>query len=142
METQPDRVMLPEPKLRLLFRVEAQVAERFASGEGSGGFCVESVREGSFSGPAARGSIISGGITRIREVPSGTRLEGKYNLKTDDGAILYAQLQGTLKDGAGVAHLTFTAASKKYAFLGDVVALSAVEYAAGETIIFTAYAME
>lgn len=141
MGTETSRPALPEPKLRPIFRLEARTAQTFAS-EMGGTVRLESVSSGTFSGEAATGVVIDGGITRIEQCPSFSRVEGKYNLKTGDGAVIYAAVDGCLTAGEGILHLTLTAAAKKYAWLNDLIAMASARYSADEGFCLAAFALE
>jgi hypothetical protein len=101
---------LPEPRLTLVYRLEAVLGEPLDFGEVSQGHrrIVPQIG-GSFEGPDVKGKLLPGASADWQIVlPDGTVLGNiRYTLQTDDGALLYVQSRGVRHGSAEVlARLT------------------------------------
>jgi Protein of unknown function (DUF3237) len=89
--------LLPDPRLSLVYRLEAVLGEPLELGEVSGGRrrIVPQIG-GTFEGPQMRGKLLPG-VSADWQVllPDGTALgDIRYALQTDNGALLYVQSRG------------------------------------------------
>jgi Protein of unknown function (DUF3237) len=89
--------LLPDPRLSLVYRLEAVLGEPLELGEVSGGRrrIVPQIG-GTFEGPQMRGKLLPGVSADWQVVlPDGTALgDIRYALQTDNGALLYVQSRG------------------------------------------------
>jgi hypothetical protein len=88
---------LPEPRLTLIYRLEAALGEPVDVGEVSAGRRrIVPLTGGTFSGPELNGELLPGASADWQIVlPDGTALgDIRYTLQTDGGALLYVQSQG------------------------------------------------
>jgi uncharacterized protein DUF3237 len=89
--------VLPDPRLRLVYRLEAVLGEPLELGAVSGGRrrIVPQIG-GTFEGPQMRGKLLPGVSADWQLVlPDGTALgDIRYALQTDNGALLYVQSRG------------------------------------------------
>jgi hypothetical protein len=96
---------LPEPRLTLVYRLEAVLGEPLDFGEVSQGHrrIVPQIG-GSFEGPDVKGKLLPGASADWQIVlPDGTVLGNiRYTLQTDDGALLYVQSRGVRHGSAEV----------------------------------------
>jgi Protein of unknown function (DUF3237) len=96
---------LPEPRLTLVYRLEAVLGEPLDFGEVSQGHrrIVPQIG-GSFEGPDVKGKLLPGASADWQIVlPDGTVLgDIRYTLQTDDGALLYVQSRGVRHGSAEV----------------------------------------
>src|SRR6478735_3964857 len=88
---------LPEPRLTLVYRLEAVLGEPLDLGEVSQGHrrIVPQIG-GTFEGPHLKGKLLPGVSADWQIIlPDGTALgDIRYTLQTDDGALLYVQSRG------------------------------------------------
>jgi hypothetical protein len=85
---------LPEPRLTLVYRLEAELGEPLDLGEVSQGHRrIVPQTGGTFTGPELNGKLLPGASADWQIVlPDGTALgDIRYTLQTDDGALLYVQ---------------------------------------------------
>ena len=90
-------VQLPEPRLTLVYRVEAALAEPLDLGETARGRRrIAAWASGSFSGPDIAGTVMPGVSADWQIIlPDGTTLANlRYTLQTDDGGLLYVRSHG------------------------------------------------
>ena len=96
---------LPEPRLTLVYRLEALLGEPLDLGEVSQGHrrIVPQIG-GTFEGPDLKGKLLPGASADWQIVlPDGTVLgDIRYTLQTDDGALLYVQSRGVRHGSAQV----------------------------------------
>src|SRR6478672_13193637 len=96
---------LPEPRLTLVYRLEAVLGEPLELGEVSQGHrrIVPQIG-GTFEGPDLKGKLVPGVSADWQIVlPDGTALgDIRYTLQTDDGALLYVQSRGVRHGSAEV----------------------------------------
>jgi Protein of unknown function (DUF3237) len=96
---------LPEPRLTLVYRLEAVLGEPLDFGEVSQGHrrIVPQIG-GTFEGPDVKGKLLPGASADWQIVlPDGTVLGNiRYTLQTDDGALLYVQSRGVRHGSAEV----------------------------------------
>jgi hypothetical protein len=88
---------LPEPRLTLIYRLEAELGEPVELGEVSAGRRrIVPQTGGTFSGPELSGRLLPGASADWQLVlPDGTALgDIRYTLETDGGALLYVQSRG------------------------------------------------
>jgi Protein of unknown function (DUF3237) len=88
---------LPEPRLSLVYRLEAVLGEPLDLGEVScGRRRIVPQTGGTFEGPHMKGKLLPGVSADWQIVlPDGTvRGDIRYTLQTDDGALLYVQSRG------------------------------------------------
>jgi Protein of unknown function (DUF3237) len=89
--------LLPDPRLSLVYRLEAVLGDPLELGEVSGGRRrIVPQTGGTFEGPHMKGKLLPGvsGDWQI-VLPDGTvRGDIRYTLQTDDGALLYVQSRG------------------------------------------------
>ena len=93
----------PPPGLRFAF--EARVKVGAARVTESGGITrrVIPILEGTFEGPGLKGIVLAGGADWQVVRPDGTtELEARYDLQTDDGAILSVENRGLRRGPAEV----------------------------------------
>ena len=88
---------LPEPRLTLVYRLEAVLGEPLDLGEVSQGHrrIVPQIG-GTFAGPELNGKLLPG-VSADWQIllPDGTAVADiRYTLQTDDGALLYVQSRG------------------------------------------------
>jgi hypothetical protein len=94
---------LPEPRLTLVYRLEATLGEPQDLGEIiRGRRRIVPLTGGRFSGPELNGELIGGtGADWQIVLPDGTALgDIRYTLKTDTGTLLYVRSQ-TVRHGSG-----------------------------------------
>jgi hypothetical protein len=96
---------LPEPRLTLVYRLEAVLGEPLELGRVSQGHrrIVPQIG-GTFEGPDMKGRLLPGASADWQIVlPDGTVLADiRYTLQTDDGALLYVQSGGVRHGSADV----------------------------------------
>jgi hypothetical protein len=96
---------LPEPRLTLVYRLEAVLGEPLDLGEVSQGHrrIVPQIG-GTFEGPDLKGKLLPGVSADWQIIlPDGTALgDIRYTLQTDDGALLYVQSRGVRHGTAAV----------------------------------------
>jgi Protein of unknown function (DUF3237) len=96
---------LPEPRLTLVYRLEAVLGEPLDLGEVSQGRrrIVPQI-SGTFEGPDLKGKLLPGVSADWQIVlPDGSTLgDIRYTLQTDDGALLYVQSRGVRHGSAAV----------------------------------------
>jgi hypothetical protein len=88
---------LPEPRLTLVYRLEAELGEPVDIGDVSAGRRrIVPQTGGTFSGPELNGRLLPGSSADWQIVlPDGTALgDIRYTLETDGGALLYVQSRG------------------------------------------------
>jgi hypothetical protein len=85
---------LPEPRLTLVYRLEAALGEPLDIGDVSQGHRrIVPQTGGTFTGPELNGTLLPGVSADWQTVlPDGTAIgDIRYTLRTDDGALLYVQ---------------------------------------------------
>ncbi|HEY2603028.1 MAG TPA: DUF3237 domain-containing protein [Thermoleophilaceae bacterium] len=85
---------LPEPRLTLVYRLEAALGEPLDIGDVSQGHRrIVAQTGGTFTGPELNGTLLPGVSADWQTVlPDGTAIgDIRYTLRTDDGALLYVQ---------------------------------------------------
>jgi hypothetical protein len=85
---------LPEPRLTLVYRLEATLGEPLDIGDvGQGRRRIVPQTGGTFTGPELNGRLLPGVSADWQTVlPDGTAIgDIRYALQTDDGALLYVQ---------------------------------------------------
>jgi len=88
---------LPDPRLNLIYRLEATVSDPQDVGEISAGHRrIVPLTGGTFTGPELRGTLVPGASADWQIVlPDGTALgDVRYTLETEHGDLLYVQSQG------------------------------------------------
>ncbi len=88
---------LPDPRLNLIYRLEAAVGDPKDVGEISAGRRrIVPLTSGTFSGPELRGTLLPGASADWQIIlPDGTALgDVRYTLETERGDLLYVQSQG------------------------------------------------
>jgi hypothetical protein len=88
---------LPEPRLTLIYRLEAALGEPVDIGEVSAGRRrIVPQTGGTFSGPELNGRLVPGASADWQIVlPDGTAVgDIRYTLETEGGALLYVQSRG------------------------------------------------
>jgi hypothetical protein len=88
---------LPDPRLSLLYRLEATVGDPQDVGQVSAGHRrIVPLTGGTFSGPELRGTLLPTPSADWQIIlPDGTALgDVRYTLKTDSGDLLYVQSRG------------------------------------------------
>ena len=96
---------LPEPRLTLVYRLDAVLGEALDFGEvGQGHRRIVPQIGGTFEGPDVKGKLLPGASADWQIVlPDGTVLgDIRYTLQTDDGALLYVQSRGVRHGSAEV----------------------------------------
>ncbi|CCG84029.1 protein of unknown function [Taphrina deformans PYCC 5710] len=93
--TKPD-FKLPEPKFEFLLHLECDMEEFHMIGKGPHGKRATVIfKGGRFKGPKLQGRILpGGGDWEVIEDDSTAYLDTRYNLETDDGAVIYLQTTG------------------------------------------------
>jgi muconolactone delta-isomerase len=97
--------LLPEPRLTLVYRLEATLGEPLDVGETAQGHRrIVPLTGGMFTGPDITGRLLPGVSADWQIVqPDGTALaDVRYTLLTDHGALLYVQSRGTRYGSAEV----------------------------------------
>ena len=87
-------IALPEPRLTLVYRLEATLAAPLELGEIAHGHRrIVALTGGTFTGPEINGTLLPGASADWQIVlPDGTALgDIRYTLQTDGGALLYVQ---------------------------------------------------
>jgi hypothetical protein len=87
---------LPDPRLNLIYRLEASVGDPQDVGEISAGHRrIVPLTGGTFSGPQLRGTLLAGASADWQIIlPDGTALgDVRYTLETERGDVLYVQSQ-------------------------------------------------
>jgi len=100
-----ENARLPEPRLTLVYRLEAELGERIDVGTGPAGLRrIVPWAGGTFSGPELTGRVVPGANADWQVVlPDGTALADiRYTLETDGGDLLYVQSHGTRHGNADV----------------------------------------
>ncbi len=85
---------LPEPRLRLVYRLEARLGEPLDLGETAPGRRrIVPLTDGTFEGPEISGRLVPGASADWQTVlPDGTALgDIRYTLQTDAGTLLYVR---------------------------------------------------
>src|SRR5262245_32035849 len=93
----PSRSDLPEPRLSLVFRLEATVGQPLDLGVTAQGHRrIVPLTDGTFTGPQLNGTLLPGASADWQIVlPDGTALgDIRYTLQTDGGDLLYVQSRG------------------------------------------------
>ena len=88
---------LPDPRLNLIYRLEATVGDPQDVGEISAGHRrIVPLTGGTFIGPELRGTLVPGASADWQIIlPDGTTLgDVRYTLETEHGDLLYVQSQG------------------------------------------------
>jgi hypothetical protein len=96
---------LPEPRLILVYRLEATLGQPLDLGEGSQGHRrIVPLTGGTFAGPELRGRLLPGASADWQTVlPNGTALgDIRYALQTDAGELLYVQSRSVRHGSAEV----------------------------------------
>ena len=96
---------LPEPRLTLVYRLEATLGEPLDLGESTQGHRrIVPQTGGTFRGPEIAGKLLPGASADWQIVlPDGTALADiRYTLQTDDGALLYVRSRGVRHGNAEV----------------------------------------
>ena len=90
-------VVLPDPSLTRVYRLEANVGEALELGEiAEGRRRIVPLTGGTFTGPELNGNLLPGSSADWQIVlPDGTALgDIRYALQTDDGDLLYVRSRG------------------------------------------------
>ncbi|OJJ01839.1 hypothetical protein ASPVEDRAFT_83362 [Aspergillus versicolor CBS 583.65] len=114
------------PTLEFLYSLNATVGEPIEVGNGPSGERVAiPVTGGTFKGPRLSGKVLNVGAEWGVTDPNGTfRADARYQLKTDDGANIYVQLNGPSKgEGHAQSRITLETGSEEYYWLNDIVAV-------------------
>jgi hypothetical protein len=88
---------LPQPQLRLAYRLEATLGEPLdLGGTVQGDRRIVPLTAGSATGPLIRGALVAGASADWQTVlPDGTALADiRYTLRTEEGHLLYVQARG------------------------------------------------
>lgn len=96
---------LPDPRLNLIYRLEASVGDPQDVGETSAGHRrIVPLTGGNFSGPELRGTLLPGASADWQIIlPDGTALgDVRYTLETEHGDLLYVQSQSVRHGSAAV----------------------------------------
>jgi hypothetical protein len=96
---------LPEPRLTMIFRLEATVGRPFDLGDTAQGHRrIVPLTGGTFTGPELNGTLLPGASADWQTVlPDGTALgDIRYTLQTDSGELLYVQSRGVRHGSAEV----------------------------------------
>jgi hypothetical protein len=98
-------VELPQPRLRLAYRLEATLGEPLDLGETAQGHRrIVPMTGGTFTGPLISGKLVPRASADWQIVlPDGTALADiRYTLQTDGGPLLYVQARGVRHGGPDV----------------------------------------
>jgi Protein of unknown function (DUF3237) len=98
-------VHLPEPRLTLVYRLEATLGQTLDLGERPQGHRrIVPQTGGTFTGPQLRGKLLPGASADWQTIlPDGTALgDIRYTLQTDAGELLYVQSRGVRHGSAEV----------------------------------------
>ena len=98
-------VLLPDPRLTLVYRLDATVGAPLDVGDlVAGRRRIVPLTEGTFNGPRISGTLVPGASADWQIVqPDGTALgDIRYVLKTDAGDLLYVQSRGVRHGSAEV----------------------------------------
>lgn len=90
-------VQLPQPRLSLVFRLEATLGRPLDLGDSPQGHRrIVPLTGGTFTGPELNGTLLAGSSADWQVVlPDGTALgDVRYTLQTDAGELLYVQSRG------------------------------------------------
>jgi hypothetical protein len=90
-------IQLPDPRLTLVYRLEATLAAPLDLGEIAAGHRrIVALTGGTFTGPELNGKLLSGASADWQTIlPDGTALgDIRYTLQTDSGALLSVQSRG------------------------------------------------
>jgi hypothetical protein len=107
-ETKPEvneKGRLPDPRLDLVYRLEATVGDPQDVGQISAGHRrIVPLTGGIFSGPELRGTLLPGASADWQTVlPDGTVLgDVRYTLKTEKGDVLYVRSRGVRHGSPGI----------------------------------------
>src|SRR5437016_5374338 len=96
---------LPEPRLTLIYRLEATLAQPLNLGKVAQGLRrIVAQTGGTFTGPELNGKLLPGASADWQTVlPDGTALgDVRYTLQTDAGELLYVQSRGVRHGSAEV----------------------------------------
>jgi hypothetical protein len=96
---------LPDPRLYLIYRLDASVGDPQDIGEISAGHRrIVPLTGGTFSGPELRGTLLPGASADWQNIlPDGTALgDVRYTLKTERGDLLYVQSQSVRHGSSAV----------------------------------------
>jgi hypothetical protein len=96
---------LPEPRLTLVYRLEATLGQPLDLGDGPQGHRrIVPQTGGAFTGPELRGKLLPGASADWQTImPDGTALgDIRYTLQTDAGELLYIQSRGVRHGSAEV----------------------------------------
>ena len=96
---------LPNPSLRLVYRLEATVGEPLDLGDlARGRRRIVPLTSGTFAGPELNGTLLPGSSADWQVLlPDGTALgDVRYTLQTDGGDLLYVQSRGVRHGSADV----------------------------------------
>jgi Protein of unknown function (DUF3237) len=96
---------LPDPRLTLVYRLEATIAQPLDVGETARGHRrIVPLTGGTFTGPRLNGKLVPGASADWQIVlPDGTALgDVRYTLETDGGDLLYVQSRGVRHGSAEV----------------------------------------
>jgi hypothetical protein len=96
---------LPEPRLTLVYHLEAELGEPLDLGEVRRGHRrIVPQTSGTFTGPELNGTLLPGASADWQIVlPDGTALgDIRYTLQTDDGALLYVQSRSVRQGSAEI----------------------------------------
>jgi hypothetical protein len=98
-------VLLPDPSLTRVYRLEATLGEPLDLGDlAQGRRRIVPLTGGTFTGPELNGTLLPGSSADWQIVlPDGTALgDIRYTLQTDDGDLLYVQSRGVRHGSADV----------------------------------------
>ncbi len=88
-----------------------------------------------------KGEIAAGGADWKTTEQGVIRLDGKYILKTDDGAVFSMHMKGWEIDSAVKAHLFFTTGDERYTWLNTAVAVGVLGIGPQGRICYDAYTL-